>query len=51
MVPTYNVWLVYQQGFNQEDLEGEKNKAQASAKKAVEDDSDSDDGVDRGGKE
>ncbi|XP_046891068.1 protein IWS1 homolog isoform X3 [Hypomesus transpacificus] len=38
-------------GFNQEDLEGEKNKAQASAKKAVEDDSDSDDGVDRGGKD
>ncbi|XP_067103149.1 protein IWS1 homolog isoform X2 [Osmerus mordax] len=38
-------------GFNQEDLEGEKNKEQASAKKAVEDDSDSDDGVDRGGKD
>lgn len=37
-------------GFNQEDLEGE-NKAQALAKKQVEDDSDSDEGVGRGGKD
>ncbi|XP_031653164.1 protein IWS1 homolog isoform X5 [Oncorhynchus kisutch] len=36
-------------GFNQEDLEGDKNLSQASAKKAMEDDSDSDEGVDRGG--
>ncbi|XP_029485687.1 protein IWS1 homolog isoform X3 [Oncorhynchus nerka] len=36
-------------GFNQEDLEGDKNQSQASAKKAMEDDSDSDEGVDRGG--
>ncbi|CAB1347445.1 unnamed protein product [Coregonus sp. 'balchen'] len=36
-------------GFNQEDLEGDKNQSQASAKKAMADDSDSDEGVDRGG--
>nr|XP_046153801.1 protein IWS1 homolog isoform X2 [Oncorhynchus gorbuscha] len=36
-------------GFNQEDLEGDKNQSQASAKKAMEDYSDSDEGVDRGG--
>ncbi|CAB1348437.1 unnamed protein product [Coregonus sp. 'balchen'] len=36
-------------GFNQEDLEGDKNQSQASAKKAMADDSDSDEGVGRGG--
>uniref|UniRef100_A0A8C8HUG4 TFIIS N-terminal domain-containing protein n=1 Tax=Oncorhynchus tshawytscha TaxID=74940 RepID=A0A8C8HUG4_ONCTS len=36
-------------GFNQEDLEGDKSQSQASAKKAMADDSDSDEGVDRGG--
>ncbi|KAM9453324.1 uncharacterized protein ACWYII_012452 isoform 6-T11 [Salvelinus alpinus] len=36
-------------GFNQEDLEGDKNQSQASAKKAMADDSDSDEVVDRGG--
>uniref|UniRef100_A0A4W5QIC6 Interacts with SUPT6H, CTD assembly factor 1 n=1 Tax=Hucho hucho TaxID=62062 RepID=A0A4W5QIC6_9TELE len=36
-------------GFNQEDLEGDKTQSQASAKKAMADDSDSDEGVDRGG--
>uniref|UniRef100_A0A4W5NWF0 Interacts with SUPT6H, CTD assembly factor 1 n=1 Tax=Hucho hucho TaxID=62062 RepID=A0A4W5NWF0_9TELE len=36
-------------GFNQEDLEGDKNQSQATAKKAMADDSDSDEGVDRGG--
>ncbi|XP_014017369.2 protein IWS1 homolog isoform X1 [Salmo salar] len=36
-------------GFNQEDLEGDKRQSQASAKKAMADDSDSDEGVDRGG--
>ncbi|XP_029570159.1 protein IWS1 homolog isoform X2 [Salmo trutta] len=36
-------------GFNQEDLEGDKRQSQASAKNAMADDSDSDEGVDRGG--
>ncbi|XP_064794189.1 protein IWS1 homolog isoform X2 [Oncorhynchus masou masou] len=36
-------------GFNQEDLEGDKNQSKASAKKAMDDDSDSDEGVDRDG--
>nr|XP_046150973.1 protein IWS1 homolog isoform X3 [Oncorhynchus gorbuscha] len=36
-------------GFNQEDLEGDKSQSQASAKKGMADDSDSDEGVDRGG--
>ncbi|KAM9443031.1 uncharacterized protein ACWYII_014773 isoform 1-T1 [Salvelinus alpinus] len=36
-------------GFNQEDLEGDKSQSQASAKKTMADDSDSDEGVDRGG--
>ncbi|KAM6946480.1 protein IWS1 homolog [Aplochiton taeniatus] len=38
-------------GFNQEDLEGEKNVSQTAAKKEVDEDSDSDEGVGRGGKD
>ncbi|XP_062843972.1 protein IWS1 homolog isoform X2 [Trichomycterus rosablanca] len=36
-------------GFNQEELEGEKQQAQAAGQKTVADDSDSDEGVERGG--
>ncbi|KAL2095857.1 hypothetical protein ACEWY4_008005 [Coilia grayii] len=38
-------------GFNQEDLEGEKAKPQAANKALAADDSDSDEGVDRGGRD
>lgn len=43
-------FVVKPQGFNQEELEGEKAKPQAS-KAIAADDSDSDEGVDRGGRE
>lgn len=43
-------FFVKPQGFNQEELEGEKAKPQAS-KAIAADDSDSDEGVDRGGRE
>lgn len=39
------------QGFNQEDLEGDRSQSESSAKKQVAEDSDSDDDIDRGGKE
>ncbi|KAG7471060.1 hypothetical protein MATL_G00120420 [Megalops atlanticus] len=38
-------------GFNQEDLEGEKSQSEASNKKAAAEESDSDDEMDRGGKD
>lgn len=38
------------QGFNQEELEGEKQQSQAAGQKRAMDDSDSDDDVERGGK-
>uniref|UniRef100_A0A6Q2YZP5 TFIIS N-terminal domain-containing protein n=1 Tax=Esox lucius TaxID=8010 RepID=A0A6Q2YZP5_ESOLU len=41
--------FLLQQGFNQEDLEGDKGHSKALEKKEVADDSDSDEGVDRGG--
>lgn len=44
------IFVVKPQGFNQEELEGEKAKPQAS-KPVAADDSDSDEGVDRGGRE
>ena len=40
-----------EQGFNQEELEGDKQQAKAGGHKEAADDSDSDDDVDRGGKE
>ncbi|KAG5836932.1 hypothetical protein ANANG_G00233910 [Anguilla anguilla] len=38
-------------GFNQEDLEGDRNQSESSAKKQVAEESDSDDDIDRGGKD
>ena len=39
------------QGFNQEDLEGEKLQAKEKQQQREEEESDSDEGVDRGGQE
>lgn len=45
-----SVSVLFAQGFNQEDLEGDKKEAK-EAQQQVEEESDSDDGVDRSGQE
>lgn len=46
-----NFCLLHLQGFNQEDLEGDKKESKEQKQREVEEESDSDDGIDRSGQE